>query len=65
MIFRAYQTDIDGITNRIGFSKRSFAEWGKQVSTNGWVSMPVITKQRKHTAQRQSDNSLPFLIINY
>lgn len=34
-IFRAYQTDIDGITNRIGFSKRSFAEWGKQISTDG------------------------------
>ena len=32
MMFKTYDNDIDGITNKLGFSKRSFAEWGKQVS---------------------------------
>ena len=31
-MFKTYDNDIDGITNKLGFSKRSFAEWGKQVS---------------------------------
>lgn len=30
-MFKTYENDIDGITNKIGFSKRSFAEWGSQV----------------------------------
>ena len=32
MMFKTYDNDIDGITNKLGFSKRSFAEWGEQVS---------------------------------
>lgn len=32
MIFKTYETDLDGISNKLGFSKRSFAEWGIQVS---------------------------------
>lgn len=32
MMFKTYDSDIDGITNKLGFSKRSFAEWGEQVS---------------------------------
>ena len=31
-MFKTYDNDIDGITNKLGFSKRSFAEWGEQVS---------------------------------
>lgn len=31
-MFKTYDSDIDGITNKLGFSKRSFAEWGEQVS---------------------------------
>lgn len=30
-IFKTYETDLDGISNKLGFSKRTFAEWGKQV----------------------------------
>lgn len=33
MIFKTYDSDIEGITNKLGFSKRSFAEWGEQVSS--------------------------------
>lgn len=33
MMFKTYDSDIDGITNKLGFSKRSFAEWGEQVSS--------------------------------
>ena len=32
MIFKTYETDLDGISNKLGFNKRSFAEWGIQVS---------------------------------
>lgn len=31
-MFKTYDSDIEGITNKLGFSKRSFAEWGEQVS---------------------------------
>ena len=34
MIIKTFQINLDGISNKIGFSKRSFAEWGKQVSTS-------------------------------
>ena len=30
-IFKTYETDLDGISNKLGFNKRSFAEWGTQV----------------------------------
>lgn len=30
-IFKTYETDLDGINNKLGFNKRSFAEWGTQV----------------------------------
>lgn len=33
MMFKTYDSDIEGITNKLGFSKRSFAEWGEQVSS--------------------------------
>lgn len=32
MIFKTFNNDLDGIANKIGFSSRSFAEWGNQVS---------------------------------
>lgn len=32
MIFKTYDSDIDGITNKLGFNKRSFTVWGEQVS---------------------------------
>ena len=41
-IFKTFQSDLDGISNKIGFSKRSFAEWGKQVSTSFKESEGVI-----------------------
>ena len=31
-IFKTHTKDLDGFTNKIGFSKRTFAEWGSQVS---------------------------------
>ena len=32
MIFKTFNSDLDGITNKIGFSSRSFAEWVNQVN---------------------------------
>lgn len=34
MIFKTYENDLDGISNKLGFGKRSFAEWGTQVKTS-------------------------------
>lgn len=31
MIFKTYENDLDGIFNKLGFKKRTFAEWGSQV----------------------------------
>ncbi len=31
-LFKTYSNELSGFTNKIGFSKRSFAEWGAQVS---------------------------------
>lgn len=31
MIFKTYENDLDGIFNKLGFNKRTFAEWGSQV----------------------------------
>ena len=42
MIFKTFQSELDGISNKIGFSKRSFAEWGKQVSTSFKESEGVV-----------------------
>lgn len=42
MIFNTFQSDLDGISNKLGFSKRSFAEWGKQVSTSFKESEGVV-----------------------
>lgn len=33
-IFKTYENDLDGISNKLGFSKRSFAEWGTQVKAS-------------------------------
>lgn len=41
-IFKTFQSDLDGISTKIGFSKRSFAEWGKQVSTSFKESEGVV-----------------------
>ena len=30
-IFKIYETDLDGIQNKLGFRKRSFSEWGTQI----------------------------------
>lgn len=43
-MFKTYDNDIDGITNKLGFSKRSFAEWGEQVSKAFTESEGVINK---------------------
>ncbi len=43
MIFKTIQSDLDGISNKLGFSKRSFAEWGKQVSTSFKKSEGIIS----------------------
>lgn len=42
MIFKTFQAELDGISNKIGFNKRSFAEWGKQVSISFKESKSVI-----------------------
>ena len=44
MIFKTFQSELDGISNKIGFSKRSFAEWGKQVSTSFKESEGVVNR---------------------
>lgn len=31
MIFKTYENDLDGIFNKLGFNKRTLAEWGSQV----------------------------------
>ena len=31
MMFKTYETELDGISNKLGFSKRSFADWHIQV----------------------------------
>jgi hypothetical protein len=31
VIFKTYENDLDGIFNKLGFNKRTFAEWGSQV----------------------------------
>lgn len=41
-IFKTFQSDLDGISNKLGFSKRSFAEWGKQVSTSFKESEGIV-----------------------
>ncbi|MDE7016039.1 MAG: hypothetical protein K2P65_00490, partial [Lachnospiraceae bacterium] len=33
-IFKTFQTDLDGISNKLGFSKRSLAEWVSQISAS-------------------------------
>ncbi|MDE6687687.1 MAG: hypothetical protein K2K17_10270 [Lachnospiraceae bacterium] len=60
MIFKTFQSNLDGISNKIGFSKRSFAEWSKQVSTSFKESEGVVNKF-KNTIQTiftvQSENT--------
>ena len=60
MIFKTFQSELDGISNKIGFSKRSFAEWGKQVSVSFKESEGVVNKF-KNTLQTmfvmKSENS--------
>lgn len=43
-IVKTYENDLDGISNKIGFSKRSFAEWGSQVVTSFKESEGAIGK---------------------
>lgn len=43
-MFKTYDSDIDGITNKLGFSKRSFAEWGEQVSKSVTESEGKLNK---------------------
>lgn len=31
-ILKTFENDLNGITNKIGFSKRNFAEWGSQIA---------------------------------
>lgn len=62
MIFKTFQTDLDGISNKIGFSKRSFAEWGKQVSNSFKESEGIInsfknTLKTAFTVPVEKDNS--------
>lgn len=48
MIFKTFDNDLDGITNKLGFSRRSFAEWGKQVSTS-FLEAEGIANKFKNT----------------
>ena len=62
MIFKTYETDLDGITNKLGFTKRSFAEWSEQVKTSFNEGTTVIEKFKKalstaFTAQKESNNN--------
>lgn len=61
MIFKTFQSDLDGISNKIGFSKRSFAEWGNQVSASFKESEGVMNRFKNalktaFTASVESDN---------
>lgn len=63
MIFKTFQSELDGICNKIGFSKRNFAEWGKQVSASFKESEGVVNKfkntlQTMFTAQSENANNL-------
>lgn len=48
MIFKTFDNDLDGITNKLGFSRRSFEEWGKQVSTS-FLEAEGIANKFKNT----------------
>lgn len=60
MIFKTYDSDIDGVTNKLGFSKRSFAEWGEQVS-NAFIESEGKMNKFKNTLNAvfvpQNDNT--------
>ena len=43
-IFKTFQSDLDSLSNKIGFSKRNFAEWGKQVYTSFKESEGAVNK---------------------
>ena len=64
MIFKTYENDLDGITNKLGFSKRSFAEWGSQVAksfkeSEGFVNKFTNSLKTMFTVQhKNSDNWL-------
>ena len=62
MIFKTFQSDLDGISNKIGFSKRRFAEWGKQASNSFKESEGVINSFKNalktaFTVPVEKDNS--------
>ena len=44
MIFRTFDSDLDGISNKLGFSKRSFSEWIKQVKASFIQGTNVLQK---------------------
>ncbi len=44
MIFKTFDSDLDGISNKLGFSKRSFSEWIKQVKTSFIGGTNVLQK---------------------
>lgn len=61
MMFKTYDSDIEGITNKLGFSKRSFAEWGEQVSSAFTESEGKMNKF-KNVLRKTSENQI--LIIS-
>lgn len=61
-IFKTYEDDLNGISNKIGFSKRSFAEWGAQVSktfkeSEGFVNTFKNTLKTMLFAQTQNNKN--------
>jgi len=44
LIFKTYESDIKGFTKQLGFSKRSFSQWGKDVSAAFTTSTGFVEK---------------------
>ena len=66
MIIKTYESDLDGLKQKLGFSKRSFAEWGTQVkdSFNNGTTMAEKFKNAVSTAftdTNKSKESNPYL----
>lgn len=44
MILKTFNSDLDGILNKLGFSERSIAEWGKQIKTSFSEAEGIVNK---------------------
>jgi len=61
MIIKTYENELEGILNKIGFSKRSFTEWGTQLKTSFNEGATVIEKFKNalstaFTVQKQTSD---------